>query len=78
MRLHTKIIAAVLMLMAGIGAGVAMQPTHFWNADSVAISAPLESVFDKVNTVENWQSWWHWAADPAVKVSLEGSPSGRE
>ena len=77
MRLRTRIILAVLMFIAGIGVGIAMQPGHFRVTRSATIAAPPALVFAQVNDFHKWEAWSPWVKiDPAAEVSYGGPEAG--
>src|SRR5580765_2449506 len=56
---------------------VAMQPSSYRVARSLAITAPPDAVFPHVNELKKWEAWNPWGKiDPAMKVTYEGPPSG--
>jgi uncharacterized protein YndB with AHSA1/START domain len=68
-------LAVIVLVFVGI---VAMQPAEFVVVRKVAIAAPPEAVFAKVNDFHNWDAWSPWAKlDPAMKTTFEGPSEGK-
>src|SRR4051812_36327936 len=71
--LYIALAAIVLVFIAA----VVMQPPAFRITRSLAMSAPIESVFAQVNDFHNWQAWSPWAKiDSQMKQTYEGPVSG--
>ncbi|HMC69793.1 MAG TPA: SRPBCC family protein, partial [Mycobacteriales bacterium] len=65
------------MIVIGLGAVVAMQPSEFRVARTATIAAPAPAVFNQVNDFHNWAAWNPWATlDPGMKQTYEGAPAG--
>lgn len=72
-----KILIALAVIVAVLVAIVAVQPSEFRVARSVAISAPPSAVFAQVNDFHKWEAWSPWAKlDPAMKKAYEGAQFG--
>lgn len=73
-----KILIAILVVVAGLAAVIALQPSAFSISRSVTIVAAPASVFAQVNDFRNWEAWSPWAKlDPASKSAFEGAASGK-
>ena len=70
--------AAVLaVLVLGFMAVVAMQPTEFRIARSLAMTAPADRVFEQINNLHHSPDWSPFIKlDPNIKYSYEGPESG--
>jgi hypothetical protein len=56
---------------------VALRPSDFRVARSVAMAAPPEQVFPQVNELRNWEAWNPWGKmDPNCKMTYAGPPAG--
>lgn len=67
-------LAAIVVVFVVV---VAMQPSEFRVARSVAMSAPAPAVFAQVNDLRKWEAWSPWAKrDPAMRQTYEGAPAG--
>lgn len=45
---------------------------------STKIDAPIQTVFDKVNDLRNWESWSPWKTmDPLMEMSFSNPPAGK-
>jgi len=72
-----KILAVVLLLVAGFVIYAASRPDDFRVSRSIAIAAPPSAVFPHVNDLREFQKWSPWAKmDPQTKVTYEGPASG--
>ena len=70
-------IRALLVLVVGFAAIVALQPSDFRVTRSATIAAPPETIFSQVNDLHQWEAWSPWAKlDPAAKSSYEGPAAG--
>jgi len=71
------VVSALLVLVVGFAAIVALQPSDFRVTRSAAIAAPPEAVFSQVNDLHRWEAWSPWAKlDPAAKSTYEGPAAG--
>ena len=63
-------IVLVLLALAGtvIAIGYILPRSYSTNAE-VTIDAPIDKVFEEVNTIKNWTSWSSW--DPGRIEGLE-------
>lgn len=56
---------------------VAMQPSSYRVARSLAMSAPPEAVFPHISDLKKWEKWNPWGkADPNMKLTYGTSTSG--
>src|SRR5262245_10601659 len=56
---------------------VALQPSTFRVARSLAVAAPSQALFPHVNEIRKWAAWNPWEKiDPNMKLTYEGPPSG--
>jgi hypothetical protein len=71
------IFAICVVLLGGLTAVIAMQPSDFRVERSATMAAPAAVIFDQVNDFHNWQAWSPWLdVDPNAKATLEGPDSG--
>jgi len=71
------ILAAILLVIVGLCAIVAMQPSEYKVTRTAVVNAPPEKVFDQVNDLHKWDAWSPWAKlDPNMKKSYAGPESG--
>ena len=74
-----KILIVLIILIAGFGVVVAMQPDEFAVERSTMIDAPASTVFDHVNNLKKWNEWSPWAKlDPNAKNYYEGPEAGEK
>lgn len=72
-----KILIVVAVIIVVFLVIVALQPSDFHVARSVAIAAPPEAVFPQVNELKKWEAWSPWMKiDPAMKQTYEGPAAG--
>ena len=72
------ILAAILVVIVGLCAIVAMQPGEYKVTRSAVVNAPPEKVFDQVNDLHKWDAWSPWAKlDPNMQKSYAGPESGQ-
>lgn len=72
-----KIFFALIVLIAGFGVVVAMQPDEFQIERTATVNAPASEVFNQINNLKNWNEWSPWAKlDPNAKNSYEGPEEG--
>jgi uncharacterized protein YndB with AHSA1/START domain len=72
-----KIIGALVVILAGFGVFVAMQPADFTVERSATMAAPPAIVFAQVNDFHNWPNWSPWEKlDPAMEKTFSGAPAG--
>lgn len=56
---------------------VALQPSEFRVARTLAIGAPPEAIFPHVNELKKWEAWNPWGKiDPRMKLTYDGPASG--
>jgi uncharacterized protein YndB with AHSA1/START domain len=67
-------IAAFVLLIVVIGL---FFPSSTVVEKSIVINAPVETVFDQVNTLTNWKKWSPWyKMDTAAVITYNNIPSG--
>jgi uncharacterized protein YndB with AHSA1/START domain len=67
-------LAVIVVLFTVI---VATRPADFRVTRTGRISAPVEVVFENVNTLRKWEAWSPWAKmDPNAKSTFSGPESG--
>ncbi|HSI05704.1 MAG: SRPBCC family protein [Myxococcota bacterium] len=72
-----KIIGVLVVILAGFGVYVAMQPADFTVERSATMAAPPAIVFAQVNDFHNWPNWSPWEKlDPAMEKTFSGAPAG--
>ena len=72
-----KFLLALVVIVVGLVAIVALQPTNFRLSRSATMAAPPADVFALVNDFHAWQDWSPWAKiDPNAKSTFEGPDSG--
>ncbi len=73
-----KIIGIALLVIVVLFVGIAFLISPEVNVErSIVINAPVELIFEQVNTLKNWEKWspWH-QIDPMMKLTYEGPESG--
>lgn len=69
---------AVALVVAGLAAMIAHQPSKFSVSRSTTIAAAPADVFSQVNDFRNWEAWWRRdASKPALRATLEGPAAGK-
>lgn len=76
-----KVICKLVIFLAGVVATIltlaAMKPDDMYVTRSAVIQAPPAVVFEKVNNMQNWNSFSPWAKlDPNAKNTFEGPQAG--
>ena len=72
-----KIVGALVVILAGFGVYVAMQPADFTVERSATMAAPPAIVFAQVNDFHGWAAWSPWEKlDPAMEKTFSGAASG--
>ena len=72
-----KILIALVVIVVGLVAVIALQPARYRVARSTTIAAPAPVVFAQVNDFHRWTAWSPWEKiDPAMKRTYEGPPAG--
>ncbi len=67
----------LLVILGGVLALIAMQPSAFEVERSAAIHAPAGLIYAHIQDLHAWEAWSPWAKmDPAMKSSYEGTESG--
>lgn len=74
----TKILIAVVVLLAGLLIFAATKPDIFRVQRSASIKAPPEKIFPYINDFERWSAWSPYEKkDPAMKRTRSGPASGK-
>jgi hypothetical protein len=72
-----KILIALVVIVVGLVAVIALQPARYRVSRSTTIAAPAPVVFAQVNDFHGWTAWSPWEKiDPAMKRTYEGPPAG--
>lgn len=73
-----KWIGVVILVIAVLGFVVSLfLPSSFEAENEITINAPVENVFEEVNTIANWDNWEPWSlSDPTTKTTYEGPECG--
>ena len=72
-----KILIALVVIVVGLVAVIALQPAAYRVSRSATIAAPAPVVFAQVNDFHRWAAWSPWEKiDPAMKRTYEGPPAG--
>ena len=72
-----KILIALVVIVVGLVAVIALQPARYRVSRSTTIAAPAPVVFAQVNDFHRWTAWSPWEKiDPAMKRTYEGPPAG--
>jgi hypothetical protein len=67
-------LAVVVVVFVAV---VLVQPPAFRITRSMAMAAPVQSVFEQVNDFHHWGAWSPWAKiDPDMKQTYDGSAAG--
>jgi hypothetical protein len=73
-----KKIGIILLIIIGLFLVISLfLPSKVYVERSIVINAPVENVFEQVNTLKNWEKWspWH-EIDPNMGLKYEGPESG--
>ena len=72
-----KILIALVVIVVGLVAVIALQPSRYRVSRSTTVAAPAPVVFAQVNDFHKWAAWSPWEKiDPAMKRTYEGPPAG--
>lgn len=72
-----KILIALVLIVAGFAAYVALQPDEYRIERTATMAAAPAEVFEQVNDFHKWDAWSPWVKiDPHCKVAFEGPASG--
>src|SRR6266850_8198502 len=72
------ILAAVVLLIAGLLIFAATKPDTFSVQRAASIKAPPEKIFPFINEFDRWSAWSPYEKrDPAMKRTRSGSGSGK-
>ncbi len=73
----TKILLAIVVVMAAFLAYIAFQPSEMFVVRQTVINAPAEMIFPYLNNVQKADEWMPWkASDSSVKISYSGPNDG--
>ena len=73
----TIVLIVFPIVALGLVGVVVMQPSEFYVARSILISAAPATIFAQVNDFHKWETWNPWGkVDPAVKQTYDGAPAG--
>ena len=73
----SKILIAVVVIVAVFVTVVAIQPSEFRVARTTTIAAPAQAVFEQVNDLHKWGAWSPYdKMDPAMKKTYDGPAAG--
>lgn len=73
----SSVIAALLVVLAGILIFASTKPDTFRVQRSISINAPPEKIFPLVNDFQNWSAWSPYEKrDPDMKKTYSGNASG--
>ncbi len=77
MRLLKRLFVSLVVLVALLLLISFLLPKTYSVARSTVINAPIETVFDQVNTVRHWESWGPWQQkDSTIQATYNAIPSG--
>jgi len=72
-----KIVIGLAVVVVGLVAVIALQPSGYRVSRSTTVAAPAPVVFAQVNDFHRWAAWSPWEKlDPAMKRTYEGAPAG--
>ena len=72
-----KILIALVVIVVGLVAVIALQPARYRVSRSTAVAAPAAVLFAQVNDFHKWTAWSPWEhIDPAMNRTYEGPPAG--
>lgn len=73
-----KILIGLGVVLLGLVAVIALQPSHFKIERSTTINAAPEFAFNVVNDFKQWSEWSPWEKlDPSQKRTFSGAPTGQ-
>lgn len=68
------VIVGVVVVVLGVGAFL---PKEYRVERSIEIDAPPDAVFDRVNSLRQWDGWSPWIAkDPSIESTYSGPEAG--
>lgn len=71
------IVAALIVIIAGICGMASLQPATFRYERSMVMNAPAAEIFAQVNELQKWAAWSPWDdLDPNMKMTFEGPAAG--
>ncbi len=77
MKVLKKILIVLLVLIVVAAVIGWMMPSALHVERSLTMTAPVENIYDQVNTMKNWEAWSPWRKmDPEMKVTYNEIPSG--
>ncbi len=72
-----KILLFLAIIIVGILALAAVQPSDYTVERSTIIQAPADIVFNQINDFRKWAAWSPWAKlDPQAQFTFEGAEQG--
>ncbi len=72
-----KILLGVAVVLAVLVVLVVKQPSEINVSKSLAMDAPVATIFPYVNDFHNWEKWSPWERlDPNAQMTYEGAQSG--
>ncbi|MFI5218582.1 MAG: GyrI-like domain-containing protein [Bacteroidia bacterium] len=77
MKILKKLLIGIVVLFAVLFIISLFLPSKVHVERSLTMNAPVETVFNQVNTLKNWNNWSPWyKLDTAMKMTYEGPASG--
>ncbi|MBL0095901.1 MAG: SRPBCC family protein [Bacteroidetes bacterium] len=77
MKVLKKILLVLLVLIVVAAVIGWMMPSQLHVERSLTMNAPVENIYDQVNTLKNWEGWSPWQKmDPEVKITYNTIPAG--
>jgi len=72
------VVGVFVLAVVGLTIIIAMRPSDFRVARTVAMAAPASKVFSHVNDFHQWQAWSPYdKRDPAMQRTYDGPPVGK-
>lgn len=72
-----KTLLVIVLLIAGFLIFAATRPAAFRYTRSLAIAAPPEAIFPRINDLHQFQTWNSWAkTEPDAKITYSGPEAG--
>lgn len=72
-----KALVALAAIVAGLVVVVAMQPSSFAVERSIAIRAPAEIIYGRIENLRTMDTWSPWSKmDPQMKITYAGPEAG--
>lgn len=77
MKVLKKILIALLVIVVIAAVVGWFIPAQMHVERSLVMAAPVENIYDQVNTMKNWEGWSPWKEmDPAMKITYNDIPKG--